>query len=184
MKKPKRFNPWHHVNPNMQADIVNGIIEIPKGTRAKYELDKDSGLLLLDRVIYSSMYYPANYGFIPKTYCDDNDPLDILIITQIDIVPLCIVPAKVIGVMQMLDNGEADDKLIAVSAGDPSVNHINDISELPAHFISELRNFFEDYKKLEANKQVKVEEFLGKDVAIKILKDSFELYKNTFETKV
>ncbi len=183
MTKNQRFNPWHHVSTGLKSpDIVNGIIEIPKGTRAKYELDKESGLLMLDRVIYSSMYYPANYGFIPQSYCDDKDPLDILIITQIDIVPMCIVPAKVIGVMQMLDDGEADDKLIAVAAGDPSVNHINDISELPNHFISELRNFFEDYKKLEKKKTVKVEEFLGKEKALEILEESFVLYQKTFGT--
>lgn len=175
--KHERFNPWHHVSRgNEEPNQVHGIIEIPKGTRAKYELDKDSGLLRLDRVIYSSMYYPANYGFIPQTYCEDKDPLDILVITQIDVVPMCIVPAKVIGVMQMLDNGEADDKIIAVNAGDPSVNHINDISELPQHALDELRNFFEDYKKLEKNKEVKVEEFLGRDLAMQIIQDSFDLY--------
>lgn len=175
------FNPWHNVSPGDDLpEIVNGIIEIPKGTRAKYELDKDSGLLKLDRVLFSSMYYPANYGFIPQSYCDDKDPLDILIISQIDVVPMCIVPAKIIGVMRMLDNGEADDKIIAVSAGDPSVNHINDISELPQHFISELRNFFEDYKKLE-KKTVKVEDFLGKETALEILNESFELYNTNFK---
>ena len=126
------FNPWHQVTPQTdRADVVKGIIEIPKGNRAKYELDKDSGLLKLDRVLFSSMYYPHNYGFIPQSYCDDRDPLDILILSQIEVVPLCIVEAKVIGVMRMLDNGEADDKIIAVAAGDPSVNHFNDISELP-----------------------------------------------------
>lgn len=177
-----RFNPWHHVSAGEGLpDIVNGIIEIPKGTRAKYELDKDSGLLKLDRVLYSSVYYPANYGFIPQTYCEDHDPLDILILSQIDIVPLCIVPAKVIGVMRMLDNGEADDKIIAVAAGDPSVSHINDISELPAHFISEMRNFFEDYKKLE-KKTVVVEDFLDKKTAVKILEDSFVMYKEYFKS--
>lgn len=175
-----KLNPWHKVSRGNHApNLVNGIIEIPKGTRAKYELDKESGLLLLDRVIYSSMYYPANYGFIPQSYCEDKDPLDILIITQIDVVPLCIVPAKVIGVMRMLDNGEADDKIIAVAAGDPSVNHINDITELPQHFISELRNFFEDYKKLE-QKTVKVEDFLGSQTAIEILNDSFKAYEEKF----
>jgi inorganic pyrophosphatase len=163
-------------------NIVNGIIEIPKGTRAKYELDKDSGLLKLDRVLYSSVYYPANYGFIPQSYCDDKDPLDILILSQIDVVPLCIVPAKVIGVMRMLDGGEADDKIIAVAVGDPSVSHINDISELPQHFISELRNFFEDYKKLE-HKTVVVEDFLNREIALHILQESFELYKSTFTVK-
>jgi inorganic pyrophosphatase len=174
------INPWHHVNPNFKSpDTVSGIIEIPKGTRAKYELDKESGLLRLDRVLYSSVYYPANYGFIPKTYCDDKDPLDILIISQIDVVPMCIVEAKIIGVMRMLDNNEADDKLIAVAAGDPSVYHFNDIEELPMHFKSEMKNFFEDYKKLE-NKKVVVEDFLGKQTALDILNESFELYKKVF----
>lgn len=173
-------NPWHTVSIGDDVpNIVNGIIEIPKATRAKYELDKESGLLLLDRVLFSSMYYPANYGFIPQTYCDDNDPLDILILSQIDIVPLCIVPAKVIGVMRMLDGGEADDKIIAVAAKDMSVNHINDISELPVHFISEMRNFFEDYKKLE-NKTVIVEEFQNAKIAQKILLQAIEDYKVKF----
>ncbi len=176
----QKFNAWHDVSRGENLpNEVNGIIEIPKGTRAKYELDKDSGLLKLDRVLYSSVYYPANYGFIPKSYCDDKDPLDILILSQIDVVPMCIVPAKVIGVMRMLDNGEADDKIIAVAAGDPSVNHINDISELPSHFISEMRIFFEDYKKLE-NKTVVVEEFLNRETAIEILKDSFKMYEEKF----
>lgn len=175
-----KFNPWHHVSRGNNNDCsVNGIIEIPKATRAKYELDKESGLLRLDRVIYSSMYYPANYGFIPQSYCEDNDPLDILVLTQIEVVPMCIVPATVIGVMRMLDNGQADDKIIAVSSGDPSVNHIKDISELPKHFISELRNFFEDYKKLE-KKSVKVEEFLDHETAKNIMIESFELYDKTF----
>ncbi|MHB1277716.1 MAG: inorganic diphosphatase [Bacteroidia bacterium] len=174
------FNPWHNVSPgHTQAGIVNGIIEIPKGTRAKYEMDKDSGLLRLDRVLYSSVYYPANYGFIPQSYCDDKDPLDILILSQIDFVPMCIVPAKVIGVMRMLDNGEADDKIIAVAQGDPSVSHINDIAELPSHFISELRSFFEDYKKLE-KKSVVVEDFLDQKTAMRILEESFELYEKLF----
>jgi inorganic pyrophosphatase len=174
------FNPWHQVHPGDNIpEYVNGIIEIPKGSRAKYELDKDSGMLKLDRVLYSSVYYPANYGFIPKTYCDDKDPLDILVISQIDLVPMCLVEAKIIGVMRMLDNNEADDKLIAVAAGDPSVNHINDISELPQHFISEIRHFFEEYKRLE-NKTVVVEDFLDKEMAMQILEESFVLYDKTF----
>jgi inorganic pyrophosphatase len=173
-------NPWHQVSPGDRVpNFVNGIIEIPKGSRAKYELDKESGLLILDRVIYSSVYYPHNYGFIPQTYCEDNDPLDILVISQIDVVPLCIVPAKVIGVMRMQDNNEADDKIIAVAENDMSVNHYEDISELPAHFIKEVRSFFEDYKKLE-HKEVIVEDFLGRDMATKILQESFELYNQKF----
>lgn len=174
------FNPWHHVHPGENSPkLVNGIIEIPKGTRAKYELDKESGLIKLDRVLYSSVYYPANYGFIPQTYCEDKDPLDILIFSQITIVPLCIVEAKPIGVMRMLDNGEADDKIIAVAAGDPSVNHVEDITSLPKYYISEMRNFFEDYKKLE-NKSVVVEDFLNREMAEQIIAESIELYKKVF----
>lgn len=170
------FNPWHHVSPGSKLPgIVNGIIEIPKGSRAKYELDKESGLLKLDRVLYSSVYYPANYGFIPQTYCEDRDPLDILVLAQIEVVPLCLVSAKVIGVMRMLDNGDADDKIIAVAAADPSVNHINDISELPAYALSEIRNFFEEYTKLE-QKTVIVRDFMDRKTAIEILQASFILY--------
>lgn len=169
-------NPWHKVNVGASApDIVNGIIEIPKNTRAKYELDKESGLLMMDRVLYSSMYYPANYGFIPKTYCDDKDPLDILVLSQITIVPMCIVSAKVIGVMRMIDNGELDDKIIAVAEHDMSVSHIDDISELPAHFFKELKNFFEDYKKLE-NKTVIIEEFQDANTAKAIVEQSMKDY--------
>ena len=180
MNQPDPHNPWHLVPVGEQSpDIVNGIIEIPKNTRAKYELDKDSGLLKLDRVLYSSMYYPANYGFIPRTYCDDRDPLDILILSQIDVVPLCIVSAKVIGVMRMLDGGELDDKIIAVAAHDMSVNHINDISELPEHFLREMKNFFEDYKKLE-HKTVLVEEFQDAETARSIVLKSMEDYQKLF----
>jgi len=174
-------NPWHSVSPGTKTpDIVNGIIEIPKGSRAKYELDKESGLLILDRVIYSSVYYPHNYGFIPQTYGDDNDPLDILVLSQIEVVPLCIVPAKVIGVMRMLDNNEEDDKIIAVAERDMSVNHFNDITELPPHFIREVKSFFEDYKKLE-HKTVVVEDFQGKDIAINIIEVAFEAYNKKFK---
>jgi inorganic pyrophosphatase len=170
-------NPWHKVTIGDEApEIVNGIIEIPKNTRAKYELDKASGLLKLDRVLYASIYYPANYGFIPQTYCDDHDPLDILILSQIEIVPLCIVAAKVIGVMRMLDGGELDDKIIAVAQNDMSVDHINDINELPAHFFKELRNFFEGYKKLE-KKTVKVEDFQDAKTAQEIVLKSIEDYQ-------
>ena len=170
-------NPWHKVEVGKNApDVVNGIIEIPQNTRAKYELDKESGLLKLDRVLYSSMYYPANYGFIPQTYCDDKDPLDIVVLSQITVVPLCIVSAKVIGVMRMLDGGELDDKIIAVAENDMSVNHINDISELPEHFFNELRNFFEDYKKLE-HKTVEVEDFQDAVVAKEIVQRSIEDYQ-------
>lgn len=175
-----KINPWHDVHYGENApDIVTGIIEIPKNTRAKYELDKEAGMLKLDRVIYSSMYYPTNYGFIPQTYCDDRDPLDILVLSQIEIVPMCLVDAKVIGVMQMLDGGEMDDKIIAVAANDMSVAHINDISELPEYWKKEMRNFFEDYKKLE-NKSVAVDDFQGREKAMQIVKQAIIDYKNKF----
>lgn len=166
------MNPWHDVTVGENIpEVVNAIIEIPKNNRAKYELDKESGLLKLDRVLYASMYYPANYGFIPQTYCDDHDPLDTLVLSQITIQPLCMVEAKVIGAMRMLDGDEKDDKIIAFALNDMSVNHIEDVSELPQHFFRELRNFFEDYKKLE-HKTVIVEEFQKKDTALDIIRQS------------
>ncbi len=176
-------HPWHNVSIGKNApETVTGIIEIPKNCRAKYELDKDSGMLILDRVLYSSINYPANYGFIPQTFCDDGDPLDILVVSQIDIVPMCLVEAKVIGVMRMLDGGEMDDKIIAVAANDMSVNHISDISELPPHSVKELRSFFEDYKKLE-NKSVVVEEFQGKQVAMEVIQQSIIDYNSKFRNE-
>ena len=171
------MNPWHSVSLGEKSpEIVNSVIEIPEGSRAKYELDKETGLLKLDRVLFSSFYYPANYGFIPQTLGDDNDPLDILVLSQIALEPLCIVEAKVVGVMRMMDQNEADDKIIAVAARDMSVGHINDISELPIHFINELKHFFEEYKKLE-HKTVKVEDFQNKNIAIQIINQAIENYK-------
>ncbi len=174
-------HPWHGVPVGESAPrVVNAIIEIPQGSRAKYEIDKESGLLKLDRVIYSSFYYPVNYGFIPRTLGEDKDPLDILVITSLSVQALCLVEAKVIGVMQMIDNGDSDDKIIAVAAHDPSVNHYNNLEELPKHFFEELRHFFEEYKKLE-NKMVVVEEFGDKATAIKIIEDAANSYKEHYK---
>lgn len=175
------FNPWHHVHiGKQQPDIVQAIIEIPKGSRAKYELDKETGMLRLDRVLYSSVFYPANYGFIPQTLGEDHDPLDILVLSQIDIQPMCIVRAKVIGVMHMIDNNEADDKIIAVAADDISLNDITDIGNLSTHFHSELKHFFEEYKHLE-NKKVLVEDFQDAATAKKIIQKAIEDYKHKFK---
>ncbi|MCL4109548.1 UNVERIFIED_CONTAM: hypothetical protein GTU68_038943 [Idotea baltica] len=176
-------HPWHDVATGAEApNFVTGIIEIPKNCRAKYELDKESGMLILDRVLYSSINYPANYGFIPQTYCDDNDPLDILVLSQIEIVPMTLVKAKVIGVMRMMDGGEMDDKIIAVAANDMSVNHYDQIEELPEHWINELRSFFEDYKKLE-KKTVIVDEFQNRATAIDVIKQSIADYNEKFKSK-
>ena len=175
------FNhPWHDVSIGKNApEVVNGVIEIPTQSRAKYELDKDSGMLILDRVLYSSINYPANYGFIPQTYCEDKDPLDILVYSQIAIVPMCIVSSRVIGVMRMIDGGECDDKIIAVAENDMSVAHVTDINELPPHSLREITSFFEDYKKLE-NKEVIVEEMLGREEAIKIVEQNRQDYIDFF----
>ncbi|MEH0155207.1 inorganic diphosphatase [Limibacter armeniacum] len=176
-----QFNPWHSVSKGENApNEVNAIIEIPTGSRAKYELDKASGMLKLDRVLYSSVYYPANYGFIPQTLGEDHDPLDIVVICSMAIEPLCLIEAKVIGVMEMIDGGEADDKIIAVANNDMSVSHINDVNELPPHFLVELKSFFEDYKKLE-KKEVRVEDFLGKPEAIRILNKAIADYQEAFK---
>ncbi|MCX8080946.1 MAG: inorganic diphosphatase [Bacteroidia bacterium] len=175
------FHPWHHVSHGFNgSDAVQALIEIPKGSRAKYEIDKESGLMKLDRVLYSSVYYPTNYGFVPQSLGQDKDPLDILVLSQILLEPRCLVMARIIGVMRMIDNNEADDKLISVAEGDTSVNHINDISSLPEFFISELKNFFEEDKKLE-NKKVVVDDFLCKGDALKILIDSIQYYQQQFK---
>ncbi len=174
-------HPWHSISPGEDApECVTAIIEIPKGSKAKYEIDKDSGLLKLDRILFSSVMYPANYGFIPQTYCDDKDPLDILVLCSSDVYPMSIIDAKVIGVMHMVDNGEQDDKIIAVAANDMSVNYINDLAELPPHTMKEVVRFFQDYKALEG-KNVTIEHLLGKRYAHKVIQESIELYNKLFK---
>jgi inorganic pyrophosphatase len=174
-------HPWHSIKPGIEAPkFVRSIIEIPKGSKGKYELDKESGLLRLDRVLFSSVHYPANYGFIPQTYCDDHDPLDILVICSIDVFAMSIIEAKVIGAMEMIDSEERDDKIIAVARHDMSVNYINDLSELPPHTLVELKRFFEDYKQLE-HKNVIVDQFMGREKAYEIVLEGMKLYNENRE---
>lgn len=175
------YHPWHGAHfGNKAPELVNAVIEIPQGSRSKYEVDKETGLLKLDRVIYSSFHYPVNYGFIPQTLGQDNDPLDILVICSQAIQSLCLVEAKVIGNMQMIDQGQVDDKIIAVAAKDPSVNHLNGVDELPPHFTAELKNYFEQYKVLE-NKKVEIDNFQDKKTAMKIITDAITFYKENFK---
>ena len=171
------MHPWHEIKLGEQApNKVPAVIEVPRGSNIKYELDKSTGLIRVDRTLYSSVFYPANYGFIPQTYCDDKDPLDILVLGQESLIPLCIVDAKPIGVMHMIDQGEEDDKIIAVQTSDPEFNGYESIEDLPQHKLKNLKRFFQDYKVLEG-KEVIVEDFKGKDVALETVNTAIELYK-------
>ncbi|NBY18726.1 inorganic diphosphatase, partial [bacterium] len=153
------MHPWHDVEVGNEApEVVTSVIEVPKGSKIKYELDKTSGLIKVDRILFSSVHYPSNYGFIPKTLCEDRDPLDILVLGQEPTVPLSLMRARPIGVMKMEDQGEADDKIIAVHVDDPEFAHYQSIEELPPHWVKQVKRFFEDYKALEM-KSVKVSEF-------------------------
>lgn len=169
-------HPWFDVDlgENTPREFF-AIIEIPKGSKNKYEMDKQTGLLKVDRVLFSSVHYPANYGFLPRTYCDDRDPLDVLVLGQEQVYPMTMIYARAIGVMQMIDQQEEDDKIISVHVNDPEFNHYKDISELPDHKLQELQRFFEDYKALE-NKQSKVERFMGRFDAYKIVQSAMQLF--------
>ena len=170
------YHPWHDVElPRFVEDPIPAIIEIPTGSKVKYELDKRSGLLLVDRILFSAVHYPANYGFIPRTYCDDGDPLDVLVLCEEAIQPLAIMRAKIIGVMKMRDDKGQDDKLIAVHADDPTYADISDVTEIPPHRLRELKRFFEDYKALE-NKKVLVSAPQGRSEGLQVLRDAIALY--------
>ena len=170
------IHPWHDVTPGEQIpQEFAAIIEIPSGSSVKYELDKRSGLIKLDRVLYSAVYYPANYGFIPQTLAEDDDPLDVLVLCQEAVVPLTIIHARAIGLMTMIDGGKRDHKVLAVAVDDPEYNGFTEASELPAHRLATLRRFFQDYKTLEG-KQVEVDEFQPAATAHPIIEDALERY--------
>jgi inorganic pyrophosphatase len=172
------MHPWHdpYVDEAQVDSAFPVIIEVPKGSKNKYELDKETGLLRLDRVLYSAVHYPADYGFIPRTFCDDGDPLDALVLGQEPVHPLTIVQARAIGVMRMRDEKGIDDKIVAVSVKDPAFAHYTDKSQLPAHQMREIQRFFEDYKILE-HKQVVIEELLGPADAFRLIVDALGLYR-------
>ena len=179
------MHPWHDValDEENPTEIVPAVIEIPRGSKIKYELDKKSGLIRVDRILFSSVHYPANYGFIPQTLGDDHDPLDILVLGQEPVNPLTIMSARPIGLMKMIDQGEDDDKIIAVHVDDPEYSFYQSIGELPPHRMLEVERFFTDYKKLE-KKTVDVQGFLNANAARKSIADAIENYRKNKETLI
>ncbi len=174
------MNIWHDINPDrIKKDDFVAVIEISKGGRNKYELDKQTGMLKLDRVLYTSTHYPANYGFIPRTYAGDNDPLDVLVLCQEKIVSLALVEVYPIGVLKMIDGDEYDEKIIAICKQDPFLNEYKDITELPSHILSEIMHFFEVYKQLEG-KQTTVDKIMGREEAEKIIEECMNTYNKKF----
>ena len=173
-------NVWHDISPKrIHADDFICVIEISKGSKKKYELDKESGYLMLDRILHTSTHYPANYGFIPRTYGDDNDPLDVLLLCSEQIEPMTLVRAYPIGVISMIDNGRNDEKIIAIPFNDPNYNMYRDISELPKHVFDEMSHFFTVYKNLE-NKETAVNEVSDRDNALKVIDKAIENYVEKF----
>lgn len=169
-------HPWHDIPPGeLIPKEFNTVIEIPLGSSVKYELDKKTGLIKMDRLLYSAVYYPANYGFIPQTLAEDDDPLDVLVLSQQSVAPLTIIPARAIGLMTMTDAGKKDHKIIAIAMGDPEFNGYHEVSELPPHRLLVLRRFFQDYKQLE-HKAVEVDEIMAADKAHPIIEDALSRY--------
>mgnify|MGYP003299051986 FL=1 len=174
------MNIWHDIDASrITRKDFEAVIEISKGSKMKYELDKETGLLKLDRVLHTSTHYPANYGFIPRTYADDNDPLDVLVLCSEQIEPMALVRCYPIGVISMMDGGHADDKIIAIPFGDPTYNEYKDISQLPKHIFDEMIHFFKVYKMLE-NKDTAIDEAQGVLAAVEIIEDAIEGYKKKF----
>lgn len=174
------IHPWHDIEIGDNYDELTAVIEIPEFSKVKYELDKDTGLLVVDRIMSSSVVYPANYGFFPKTYCEDKDPLDIFLFCQKELVPMSLVKVRPIGLIQMNDQGEQDDKILGVVSSDPFYSHVKDIEEISPHSIKEITNFLETYKLLD-NKKVIVGEVKGREVAVELIKDSISQYNEHFQ---
>ncbi len=173
-------NIWHDINPErIKPEDFISVIEISKYSKKKYELDKETGYIILDRILYTSTHYPANYGFIPRTYGDDNDPLDVLLLCSETLEPLTLARAYPIGVMTMIDNGSNDEKIIAIPFNDPTYNNYHDIDDLPAHIFDEMMHFFKVYKHLE-NKQTAVKEIKGREEALKIIQSAMDNYNKKF----
>ena len=174
------MNIWHDISPKrINKEKFVACIEISKGSKNKYELDKETGRLFLDRILYTSTHYPANYGFIPRTYADDNDPLDVLVICSEPILPLALVECVPIGVLKMVDDDKVDEKIIAVCIHDPANNCYTDVSELPQHLFQEIMHFFTVYKQLEG-KQPIVKEVLGPSEAKKTIQKALDEYVSKF----
>jgi inorganic pyrophosphatase len=175
------LHPWHDVSPGKELPRdFQAVIEIPLGSNVKYELDKPTGLLKVDRIIHSAVYYPANYGFIPQTYAEDNDPLDVLVLCQEAVQPLALIKARAIGLMTMIDSGASDDKVIAVATNDPEFNHYVEANELPSHRLLVLKRFFQDYKQLEG-KQVQVEDIRPAYAALNVIEKALASYQKNRE---
>lgn len=169
---------WHDVTPGEQLPrVFTVVVEIPMGSSVKYELDKETGMLKLDRILYSAVYYPANYGFIPQTLAEDDDPLDVLVLCQEPVAPLTLVSARAIGIMTMVDSGKRDHKVLAVALNDPEYNGFQEAAELPAHRLTMLRRFFQDYKTLEG-KAVEVDEMESHAAALPIIEEALVRYSS------
>ena len=172
------MHPWHDIEIDRERirEAFPSVIEIPMGSKNKYELDKQSGMLKLDRVLYGAVHYPANYGFIPRTFCDDGDALDVLVIGQEPVQPMTIIYARPIGVMRMWDEDKADDKILAVNLHDPAFQNFHGYRELPDYLMAEIRKFFEEYKTLE-KKEVAVDDIQGTEAAVEIIEEALQLYR-------
>ena len=174
------MNIWHDVSSQrIRPEDFLAVIEIQKGSKKKYELDKETGLIILDRILYTSTHYPANYGFIPRTYGDDRDPLDVLVLCSEPLEPHTLVRCFPIGVISMLDGGRNDEKIIAIPFNDPTYNQYQDISELPTHIFDEMSHFFRVYKELE-NKETAVKEVSGREEAVRIIETALDSYVENF----